>query len=242
MQKFYYVSCNSLSTGEPICPYGANDRFLKTFDFVKNLLETHPDRSTIITSLDEFLKHENIECEDSSSDFSVFAREVIAEQVRRDFFAHLPSRIGSVFTTQQYAFARQFLIQFRNGDGWIYECSVDKGAFFTGDMSIITNAALKFSDVQNGYPIFREHMIRYWQGIPPIGFPETLCTGIATVIAPANLVYLYDTCGRFLYPVHLPTHPLTQEVVFLPNSTNIKPPSVPGKTPIFRGRSWDLID
>lgn len=236
------MSYNSLPTDELIRPYGTNALFIKKFNFIKNLLETRPDRNTVITSFDEFLKHENIECEDSLSVLAVFAREVIAEEVRSDFFAHLPSRIGSVFTTQQYAFARQFLFQFRNGDGWIYECSVDGGSFFTGDMSIISNGSLTHSDVQNGSPIFREVMSRYWQGLPPICFPETLCTGTVRVIAPANLVYLYDNGGRFLHSTHLPIHPLTQEIIFLPNSTKIKPPSAPGKTPIFRGRSWDLID
>lgn len=238
----YYASLNNISINTPIRPYGTSDFFKKAFDFTKALLSTHPTRDATIAEFSYFLKQENIESEDPLTDLAVFAREVLAEQVRESTFPDRPSRIGSVFTTLDYRQAWIFLYQYRKLDGWIYECSTESDDLFTGDMAIITHGRLTFSDMLNGAPNFCKDLEHYWSGQPPYNFPETLFNCSVRPLRPANLVYLYDQNGSFLYSSHLPIDPLTGEIMQLPCSTILKPPSEPGKTAIFRGRTWELVD
>ena len=67
--------------------------------------------------------------------FLTALREVIFEQVRSESYPDLPSRHGAVFLSDSIDDALAFNSQYREGKGHIYECSLDGGSVFIGDMN-----------------------------------------------------------------------------------------------------------
>ena len=187
---FYYASSVELDRGKSVKPYGRGDNFRALFDFCTSLVEKNPDKIPFLRTFEEFMKVKGIRFPNRYSLGSIL-REVLAEQVRRAHFPERPSRVGSVFVFINYADAYRFLIDYRKGRGGVYRCESAARKMFTGDMDIISYARLPQKDYQTGFQVYKDSMIRYWEGKEPMKYPETICSDSVTIIEP---VYLADKC------------------------------------------------
>ena len=234
----YYVSYATLLPGTIVNKYGNRPEFMDTFHFVNNAMPNFSTRHELTIALADFQSSRGFSDSDPEQTLGVFAREAVLEKIRDAEFAHRPSRLSSVFLTDDYRFAWQFLFQYRRGDGWIYECDAVTQNLFKSDMDVVSNAQCFLNN-----PAFDDASRSYWLGNPPFRFPEILCPDEVRIIGPANLVYLFDPDNKtFLHSTHLPIHPISGEITFLPNSTSLKPPSLQGKIARFTGLSWELVD
>lgn len=117
---------------------------------------------TALSDFKKYVKIHHIKFNLSISEtFSYIIREIIAENVRINYFPQCPSREISLFIFDNLSDAIKFLTEFRNNNFSIYECSpLMPTTLFRGNMDLIThNLADKLNPIT-----FRNNMFTYWQG------------------------------------------------------------------------------
>lgn len=237
-EKFYYVSFNKLNSGQTIKPYGCEHAFKSMFDFCYAMIDRFPDKIPYLSIFEDFMMVKGIAFTNPYNLGSML-REVLAEQVRLSDFPDRPCRIGSTFLFNQYMDAYKFLFEYRQGDGWIYQCQSPATKIFIGDMHIITHARLAHTDISNGYQSFKADMRRYWEAAEHLVYPETISWDPVTIIKPSSLAHQYDTqTGRFFNSTHVPLDPIGKLPLVPFGATLITPDFVEGKTPFFRNGTW----
>jgi len=182
-QKFYHASIIEIPANSHIRKYSCSGFWIKTFRYVQNLLsdlDKCGDKAQVdilvsngINNLDSFSKSEKIDYHSPIAEvFSFFMREVIAEQVRSEYFPLRPNRQKSIFVVDDIEAVMNFNRIYHEGKAIIYECiPLKPNTVFKADMNLINHS--RVDEVNPS--IFKQNMFTYWEAKDPIKIQEILC-------------------------------------------------------------------